>query len=127
MTQIQAVTNTRILNQANSQTLDQQLEALILDFRDNPENRWDDIQKMQTLLFQNQSYIEQQCVANGWSNSGQDPGTHYSTFLDHVRSLIQGAEEWHQENPGQPMPAGSFDAINEDITQLHWLMTTKNP
>ena len=101
-------------------SLSDQLETLIQAFKSNP-NDPQTIQNLQDFIMRNQSFLEQICQNNGWSNSARDPGARYSTFIENTMHLLQLAKQCEQE--GKRFPPGLVDSIFDDSTQLHWLLT----
>ncbi len=108
----------------NSENPAQELEALIQEFRaaeNSPAQQRAVLMKIKDFLEKNKALIEEECAHNGWNQGSKDWTQHFDTFFNHAIALID-ADEF---NP-QTKPANFFDAINELLTPLQWLMSHKN-
>ena len=103
--------------------LSQQLEDLLAQYRahmgDEDQTVLKSImQKLKTFLQSNGALIMEQCYMNGYSNSSPDWAEHYGSFYNGALQAIES--DLSSSQPFNP------DFINEQATQLHFLLSTHN-
>lgn len=117
-------------NAQTSESLDQQFLDLIMQFRDHmndtdPTQLLAIIQKMDHLILINGTSIFDECKNNGYSEASKNWTEHFVSFFETIVTLSTSINQFHTEHPDAPLPQDSLMLLNEAMTQLHFLMTTK--
>jgi|GEM_PF-5727148 len=119
--QVSSSASTSKIDTGSDNALSNQLMNLITEYRahmgDADQTTLRGImQQIQSFLAANKSLIMEQCAMNGYNNNSPDWTQHYATFFDHAQSIIEN-------DLSSPGPF-STHLLNEQITQLHFLMAT---
>lgn len=112
----------------SGQTMVQQIEDLIEQYRnlmqayiDNPSQTNLDklescMKKIQAFLEKNHSKIDALADKLGWPTSGPNsPETFFEGTINSINNFLADPN------------SGSLNMVNEQLTQLHWLLTNKPP
>jgi hypothetical protein len=116
----------------NSNTLQTQLWQYISELRAmikdpskyTPSDELKLLQKFEAFLTKYKSQIEEQCYKHGFRPNSKNWTTDYMTFLDHSITGIKSAISELEKDPSSPLPSSMVDYINEETTQLHWLLSS---